>query len=148
MRIFLIKKRNLYIAVGVIIALIIGAIFFTAVTRDRTVSSQHLKYAYRNLLPEEANDLITNNPHVLILDVRSPEDYTQGHLHNALSVPYKELKGQLDEFAQENTYLVYSQSGKESTKAAKLLSESGFPRVFTLVGGYHKWPYGITKVSQ
>ncbi|AOY78252.1 hypothetical protein BJL90_06025 [Clostridium formicaceticum] len=119
---------------------------FFIFTRDKAVSNYStIKYTYSNLLPEEAKELIEGNPHIVILDVRNEKEYDQGHLENAFLLPLKDLKQRKSELATENIYLIYCGNGKDSQKASKLLSESGYPRVYSLVGGYKKWPYEIKK---
>lgn len=146
MRILVIKKRTLYISVILIAALIIGVLVYMGFARDSTVSSLQLKYTYRQILPEEAMALIDNNPDLVILDLRSQKEYDQGHISNAVYLSYKDLKANMEELDQNNAYLVYDTDGKDSLKASKLLAESGYSRVYTLVGGYKKWPYEIKKI--
>jgi|GEM_PF-976944 len=145
MRILVIRKRTLYISVILILALVVGLLLFMRFSKDSTVSSLQLKYTYRQVLPEEARALIDNNPELIILDVRSEKEFNQGHISNAVFLPYKELRGRMEELDQSNTYLVYDSDGKDSLKASKLLAESGYARIYTLVGGYKKWPYEIKK---
>ncbi len=146
MRILVIKKRTLYISVILIAALIIGVLVYMGFARDSAVSSLQLKYTYRQILPEEAMALIDNNPDLVILDLRSQKEYDQGHISNAVYLSYKDLKANMEELDQNNAYLVYDTDGKDSLKASKLLAESGYSRVYTLVGGYEKWPYEIKKI--
>lgn len=146
MRILVIKKRSLYITVILLLVLAVGLFAFMRFSKDSTVSSLQLKYTYRQILPEEARALIDNNPELVILDVRSQKEYNQGHISNAVVLSYKELKAKMDDLDQSSTYLVYDSDGKDSLKASKLLAESGYSRVFTLVGGYKKWPYEIKKI--
>ncbi|SDJ82428.1 rhodanese-like domain-containing protein [Natronincola ferrireducens] len=145
MHIFVVKKRNLYIVLALIVILIVGLLFWIF-TRDKAVSNYStIKYTYNNLLPKEAKDLMDDNPHVVILDVRNEKEYNKGHLENAFLLPLKELKARRTELDEGNIYLVYCDNGKNSKKASRFLAESGYPRVYTLVGGYKKWPYEITK---
>ncbi|SET23141.1 Rhodanese-related sulfurtransferase [Natronincola peptidivorans] len=145
MQIFVIKRRSLYIALALIVVLLVGLLFWFF-TRDKTVSNYStIKYTYGNLLPEEAKDLIDNNAHVVVLDVRNEEEYNKGHLENASLIPLKELKSHREFLDENHVYLVYCANGKDSQKASKLLGDSGYPRVYSLVGGYQKWPYEITK---
>ncbi|SCX79179.1 rhodanese-like domain-containing protein [Alkaliphilus peptidifermentans] len=145
MRIYVFKKRNLYILAAILIVVILGLILLWQFTKDKTVSSLQLKYTYSQILPEEAQLLMSNNPEVVILDVRDKKDYDKGHIKDAIAIPYKNLRGQLDELDYRNTYLIYCNTGKDSAKASKIMAESGYPRVFSLVGGYKKWPYEIKK---
>ncbi len=146
MRIFVFRKRDLYIGTGIIIMLIIGLLLLWSFSRDKTVSSIQFKYSYQKLLPEEAHSFIENNSEVVILDVRSVKEYEKGHLSNAQALPLKELKGEIEHLNREKAYVLYCENGKDSVKACKILAESGFPRVYSITGGYRDWPYGITKV--
>lgn len=145
MKILLIRKRTLYILAMLILLLLVGFFIFMRFSRDSTVSSLEFKYTYRQVLPEEAKALIENNPELIILDVRSQEEFDQGHISNAVFMPYRDLKARIGELDQSYIYLVYDSDGRDSLKASRLLAEAGYSRVYTLVGGYEKWPYQIKK---
>jgi len=114
-------------------------------TKDRTVSNIQFKYTFQQLLPEEAQLIISNNPDIVIIDIRQRTDYDIGHIRDAQAIPYKELRANLEELDTDAAYLIYCNNGKDSIKASKLMAESGFPRVYTIVGGYKKWPFEINK---
>ncbi|KAB3537802.1 rhodanese-like domain-containing protein [Alkaliphilus pronyensis] len=145
MRIYVFKKRNLYIFAVLLFLIILGSILFWQYTKDRAVSNMQLKYTYSQMLPEEAQLLLENNPEVVILDIRDIEDYKKGHIKDAIALPYRELRETIGELDYEKTYLIYCDTGKDSAKASKIMAESGYSRIFTLVGGYKKWPYEIRK---
>lgn len=145
MHIYVIRKRSLYIAALLIVTIIIGLLILYGLKRDRTVSNIQLKYSYQRLLPEEAHSLIQNNPNVVILDVRSVKEFEKGHINNATALPLKELRGEIHSLDREKAYVLYCENGKDSLKASKLMAESGFPRVYTITGGYEDWPFEITK---
>lgn len=72
----------------------------------------------------------------LLLDVRTKEEWQQGHLPNALSWPLDLLeKGQLPELNHSKHCVVYCQAGVRSRRAAELLAKHGFKNVSTLAGG-------------
>lgn len=77
----------------------------------------------------------------IIIDVRTPEEYAQGHLANALlmniyDTDFEERIKQLD---PKKTYYVYCRSGGRSMQAAKLMEKLGFERVYNLAGGIVAW---------
>ena len=77
----------------------------------------------------------------IILDVRTPNEYRNGHLVNSTLIDYyrsdfKEAVNQLD---KNKPVFVYCQSGIRSAKAARVLVESGFKEVYDLNGGYAEW---------
>lgn len=145
MYILILKKRQLYMGGAILGVLILLGLFFWFQNRERPASSIQLKYSYQRLLPDEAYSMMENNTEVVVLDLRPSKEYEQGHIVGAHSVSYRALKSQLDQLDRNVAYILYCANGKESYKASKLMAEAGFPRVYTITGGYAEWPYDITK---
>ncbi len=145
MRIFIFKRKNIYITLAIILILV-GVFIFWNFTRDKTVSNHPgVRYIYGHLTAVEARELIQANDKVVILDVRNKKKYNKGHLENASLLPLRKVSKEQKDLDQGDIHLVYCDNGKASKKAAKILAEAGFPRVYYLVGGYNEWPYGISK---
>lgn len=77
----------------------------------------------------------------LLLDVRQPEEYEQGHLPGARSIPLPELTGALAELKQleDRDVIVYCEVGGRSLGAAQFLAARGVGRVRHLIGGVDAW---------
>lgn len=80
-----------------------------------------------------------------ILDVRTPEEFNQGHLSNAMHANWNEK----DEFIRRIEALdkdvpvyIYCLSGRRSAEAANLMREKGFSQVTELQGGINAWKQG------
>lgn len=74
-----------------------------------------------------------------LVDVRSPEEYAEGHLPGALNVSVQELPGRMDELGpKEGTVVLYCRSGARSRRAARMLKEAGFQSVHDL-GAMGRW---------
>ena len=76
----------------------------------------------------------------LILDVRSPQEYKEGHINGAVLIPEYELKFRLKEIPEdkETIIVVYCQSGSRSRKACNYLKSMGYKNVYNLYGGLQK----------
>lgn len=76
-----------------------------------------------------------------LLDVRTPEEYNQGHLEKAENIDYKNtaFKEQVEKLDKNKPVFVYCLSGGRSAAAAKVLHEKGFTNVYEMQGGYLKW---------
>ena len=91
---------------------------------------------------EEGADLQGNPPDgLVILDVRTPEEFAQGHLEDALMIDFY-----LDDFADrvadldpDVPYLVYCRSGNRSGQTAAIMEEYGFTDVADVDGGIMSW---------
>ena len=91
---------------------------------------------------EEGADLQGNPPDgLVILDVRTPEEFAEGHLEGALMIDFY-----LDDFAArvadldpDVPYLVYCRSGNRSGQTAAIMEEYGFTDVADVDGGIMSW---------
>lgn len=77
---------------------------------------------------------------VKLIDVRRKEDYDEGHIPEAISIPKDELKNRLSELSKDDVHVVYcyNQQCHLAAAAAYSLAESGYP-VMELEGGFMVW---------
>ncbi len=78
---------------------------------------------------------------LVVLDVRTPEEFAAGHLPGAINIPHTELASRVAELegARENDIVVYCRSGARAATALGVLEKSGFKRLFHLEGDYTRW---------
>ncbi|TCO78643.1 rhodanese-like domain-containing protein [Marinisporobacter balticus] len=139
LRIFVMKKRSLYIALALLVIMIIGIVILMSGS-DETFS-ETMKYAYKQISAEQAKVLLEKNPTAIVFDIRDAEKYLQSHLPSATQISYKELKKKLDYYDREEIYMIYGSSDKKSAKAADMLASNGFCKIYMLNGGIEKWTY-------
>lgn len=77
------------------------------------------------------------NSGALLIDVRTPEEYSGGHIERAINIPFDEVQKQLDRIGSDKgrAIVVYCRSGRRSEKAKKTLESLGYTNV-TNAGGY------------
>jgi rhodanese-related sulfurtransferase len=95
---------------------------------------------YREVSSQEAARMIeTRQP--LILDVRTPREFAQGHLEKAQLIPVQDIARRLHEIAayKDRDILIYCATGNRSTVASKILNDNGFQRVANLRHGIVQW---------
>lgn len=84
-----------------------------------------------------------NHENAVVVDVCEAEEFSRGHIPNAINIPLKELKnqlGQLEKFkAKERPIVLSCQSGQRAGRAATLLRKNEFKRVYVLGGGLAAW---------
>lgn len=99
--------------------------------------------------PAELKDMLENN-NIGILDVRDKQDYLEGHIPNAVSIPRAELDNRYEELSKEKTYVVYcyNQQCHLGACACRFLATKDY-KVVHLDGGYKVWTedfqYAVTK---
>ena len=102
----------------------------------------------RRLVPEltadELRRLVDSNSGNVVLDVREKEEYRDGHLAGALSVPRGFLEMQVEGHVpdKQTPIVAYCQSGTRSLLAGRILKEMGYTNVRSLGGGFGAWKNG------
>lgn len=81
----------------------------------------------------------TKNPYVM--DVRTPGEFSGGHIENAVNINYNSptFKSDLEKLDKNAVYFVYCLSGGRSSAAANYMRTNGFKNVYDLKGGVMNW---------
>ena len=103
------------------------------------------KAAYQKISAEEAYEMMASQE-VVVVDVRTREEYDGGHIENAVLVPNESIGSEMPEALpdKEATLLVYCRSGRRSKDAAQKLLALGYQSVYDF-GGVIDWPYELVK---
>ena len=82
-------------------------------------------------------NMIRNESNTILLDVRSIQEFNEGHLLGALNLPLGELKNKVSLLIPNHgqTIIVYCQMGGRSKKATNILNKMGYTNVYNLEGG-------------
>lgn len=98
-------------------------------------------FAQTNLTVAETEKLIQNQKKLVIVDVRTPEEFQAGHLPYAVLIDFRNpnFKSEIAKLSKNRPTLVYCRTGHRSGEAVKIMHEMGFKKVYNLVGGYVGW---------
>lgn len=107
---------------------------------DLTDSSRASKYT--NILPEEAKKRLETEKGIILLDVRTQEEYLEKHIPNSLLIPVDVIEKEAPvKLTDKNaTLFVYCRSGNRSVTASQALVKMGYTNVYNL-GGINDWRY-------
>ena len=99
---------------------------------------------YLNITAEEAKQIMDSEEGYIILDVRTQEEYDQGHIPGAIPIPDTEINAKAEEVLTDKAQLllVYCRSGRRSKLAAEALVELGYTNIKEF-GGIIDWPYEV-----
>ena len=97
--------------------------------------------SFPEIEPADLEAVLAADPAPLLLDVRTLEEFSAGHVPGALSIPLQELPNRLDELAafKERGIVTYCQSGRRATKALERLRDAGFQNLRLLAGSMSRW---------
>lgn len=98
---------------------------------------------YHQISQDDAKNKMDNDRNIVILDVRTPNEYKTGHIKKAknISLVNEIIKKYPD---KETKMYLYCQSGSRSIKTAKKLVIKGYKEIYD-IGGLSYWNYGTTK---
>lgn len=125
-------RRSVTLMITILVPLFVLA---SAVTLTAKVKNISTKKAYE-LIEERDGD-----SDFVILDVRTPEEFAEGHIENAVNIDFyaDTFPDELDVLDRDKTYLIYCQSGGRSGSATRMMKELGFKDVYNMEGGINIW---------
>jgi len=98
---------------------------------------------YENASIEHAHDHwqqgATSMIPFMMLDVRTPEEYAEGHIRGAKLIPVQQLAEHLSEVPHDKQVYVYCKSDGRSARASKLLASNGYNNIENIKGGFDAW---------
>jgi len=125
--------------------------FLTTVFFAFVITTMLLPYytakAYKEIKPVDVkSELNTPMSKMILIDVRTPEEYGGGHINKSINIPIQIFEEEIKakNYSKDSFVVVYCKSGVRSKKAAQILDSLGFTNVYTL-GGIMDWPYEVTQ---
>lgn len=99
---------------------------------------------YVNITAEEAKKIMDSQEGYIILDVRTQEEYDEGHIPGAIVISHEEIAEKAEGVLTDKNQLilVYCRSGRRSKIAAEALVELGYTNIKEF-GGIIDWPYEV-----
>ena len=96
------------------------------------------------LPPKDAFELIQKNrgnSNFVILDIRTPEEFRDGHIEGAVNVDFRSenFGKEIDRLDRNKTYFVYCRTGNRSYDALNLMGPIGFRSIVRLAGDINGW---------
>ena len=124
-----------------LIVVLLAAMLLAACGQDKENDREAV---YVNITAEEAKKIMDTEDGYIILDVRTQEEYDQGHIPGAVLIPDTEIEAKAEEVLtdKDQLLLVYCRSGRRSKLASEILVELGYTNIKEF-GGIIDWPYEI-----
>ncbi len=101
------------------------------------------KKNYENLSATAFNQLLNEMPNAVLIDVRTPQEFRQGAIENAINIDLmsNDFSQKIAKLPKDKAYFVYCRSGNRSGSACKHLGNNGFEQVYNLSGGIMSWSF-------
>ena len=124
-----------------LVFLLLAVMLLTACGQDKENDQGAV---YVNITAEEAKQIMDSEEGYIILDVRTQEEYDQGHIPGAIVISHEKIAEKAEDVLtdKDQLILVYCRSGRRSKIAAEALVELGYTNIKEF-GGIIDWPYEI-----
>ena len=124
-----------------LVFLLLAVMLLTACGQDKENDQGAL---YVNITAEEAKQIMDSEEGYIILDMRTQEEYDEGHIPGAIVISHEEIAEKAKEVLtdKDQLILVYCRSGRRSKIAAEALVELGYTNIKEF-GGIIDWPYEV-----
>jgi len=123
-----------------LVLVVISIGFVACNSKDNSDSTK--ASGYINIQPEEAKKRLDSEKGIILLDVRTHEEYNEKHIPNSLLIPVDVIEKEApSKLTDKNAIIfVYCRSGRRSVTASEALLKLGYTNVYNL-GGIIDWPY-------
>ncbi len=98
---------------------------------------------YGDISVEQAKYIISLKPNLILIDVRTQEEYDDNHIEGSINIPLAILDQKIMEFCTCEEFLLYCKSGTRSRQATDILIKKGYIRTYNMIGGIEAWNYSI-----
>ncbi|MCQ2563477.1 MAG: rhodanese-like domain-containing protein [Mogibacterium sp.] len=97
--------------------------------------------SYKQISQDEAMKIMEEETGYLIVDVRRPDEFAEGHIEGAINVPNEEIADEMPEKLpdKDQLLLVYCRTGRRSKEASAKLAKIGYTNIHE-IGGINTWP--------
>lgn len=134
------KRTTPAITFSVLLALLI-AVAFTGCGTTKEPADAEIPSVV-NITAEEGKTMMEEDATIILVDVRTEDEYKEEHIPGALLLPVDNLESLAPEMIsdKEAVYIIYCRSGNRSATAAQQLIDLGYQNIYDM-GGIIDWPY-------
>lgn len=124
-----------------ITAILLGFVSISCSNGAESQTTEQSAKTYSNVSVSDLNGVVEGGGDVIILDVRTPSEVSEGYVKNAqnLDINGSTFKQQAEQLDKSKTVYVYCRSGHRSQIASNKLIEMGFSDVRNVEGGFLAW---------
>ena len=128
--------KNIYV-LGLLLFLNLGMVSCAQSSKSNDTAANGS--AITLITPQELNQ--ANQSEIVLVDVRTPQEYAQGHIENAINIDFyaPDFLKKMNALDKNKDIYIYCRSGHRSGLAAKKLEQSGFKKIYDLQGGINNW---------
>ena len=136
------KYRFLFLLIPLLVLASCGTVETSAPAAEDT--SIEAEPSYQTISSDDAKKMMDEDSAVIILDVRTKDEFDTGHIEGAILIPDDKIEEKAEEILTDKSavILVYCRSGRRSALASASLAQLGYTNVYDF-GGIIDWNYDV-----
>ena len=133
--------KNLFILICATALLLAGDKIYAQGNDAPSNKQNEQKVSVKNIDANEAEKLLKQNKKIVVLDVRTPKEFSAGHIAGATNINFydADFEKKLVVLDKTQPYLVHCAVGGRSAKARELMKTLQFKSIYHLEGGFKAW---------
>ena len=143
------NRKIITVFISIIMLTVIGYSLTNGKAKKIEPTVVYTKGQYVKITSDQAVEIMKKEKNYVIVDVRTPEEYKEGHIPNAINIPLDTIDNYISQNVENlkdknQLIMVYCRSGRRSAEAAKKLLAKGYMNVIDF-GGINDWKGEIVK---
>ena len=130
-----------------ILSILLSCLISSACLNSEDPGLTNQEFQFTNMKAVEAAKILKENPKAVVLDIRTPAEFNEGHIPNAVNIDYKadSFESELGKLDRDATYVMHCRSGRRSANSFETFKKLGFKNIIHMDDGILGWEEELVK---
>jgi rhodanese-related sulfurtransferase len=130
-----------------ILSISLACLISSACSNREEPSVANQEFQFTNMKAVEAAKILKDNSSAVVLDIRTPAEFNEGHIPNAVNIDYKanSFDIELGKLDRDTTYVMHCRSGRRSANSFEIFKKLGFKNIIHMDDGILGWEEELVK---
>tara|TARA_B100000900_G_C19956530_1_gene463899 strand:+ start:26 stop:442 length:417 start_codon:yes stop_codon:yes gene_type:complete len=130
-----------------ILSISLACLIGSACSNNENPDVANQEFQFTNMKAREAAKMLKENPKAIVLDIRTPAEFNEGHIPGAVNIDYKadSFESELEKLDRDTTYVMHCRSGRRSANSFEAFRKLGFKNIIHMDDGILGWKQKLIK---
>ena len=130
-----------------ILSISLACLIGSACSNNENSGVANQEFQFTNMKAVEAAKMLKENPKAIVLDIRTPAEFNEGHIPGAVNIDYKadSFESELEKLDRDTTYVMHCRSGRRSANSFETFRKLGFKNIVHMDDGILGWKQKLIK---